>query len=142
MLGLSTCRTSAPASQMSTSGRDWSVSQGQLLWQANRRQQPIAADFLLATNRSGNFTLTLSKNPFPLASAGYLAGHWWIHYGTSRFSRHGFGHPPARFDLFQITAALEGHPLRPPWVFSRKDRFHWNLQNSATGENIQGVNLP
>ena len=142
MLGVTACRTSNTMPAMDFSGQDWSLTQGQVLWQINRRQALLAADFLLATNRSGDFKLALSKNPLPLADAGLVAGHWWIHYGAGSYSSSGTGHVPAHFSLFLIAPALEGRPVEPPWRFSWLTSSRWRLQNPITGESLEGINLP
>jgi hypothetical protein len=120
----------------------WHVQQGQAVWKPSKNRPELAGDLLLATNGSGNYMVQLSKIPFTLAMAEVENGAWYIQFGGGRFSWGGHGAPPARFAWFQLPRVLEGLDPRHPWKFTRKTDGSWRLENSRTGESLEGVFFP
>jgi hypothetical protein len=50
--------------------------------------------------------------------------------------------PPARFAWLYLHAALSGEPLPPPLRFERKPDGNWRLENTRSGETLEGFLAP
>jgi len=125
-----------PAANFSEPG--WTVRQGQAVWRQKRGAPDIAGEILVATNRSGDAFVQLTKNPFPLIIARTAGDAWQIEAPAEnrRFARHGT--PPARVKLwFLLPKALAGSTLPEPWAWQNSAN-HWQLENRSTGESLEG----
>jgi hypothetical protein len=136
------CRTAnlLPASDFSTPG--WRVQQGQAVWKPSSNRPELAGDLLLATNVNGKIFVQFSKIPFPLATAQVSGDQWQIEFGADKFSWHGRGIPPNRFAWFQLPRALRDAHLGGNWKFTRAETNSWRLENSHTGETLEGEFFP
>jgi hypothetical protein len=135
--GCRTIRTLPPAD---FSAPGWHVQQGQAVWKQSRSE--LAGDLLLATNVNGNFFVQFSKMPFPLATAQVAGDQWQIEFGADKYSWHGRGTPPNRFGWFQLPGALLGTKPGDNWKFTHIETNAWRLQNSHTGETLEGGFFP
>lgn len=120
----------------------WHVQQGQAVWKPSASRPEIAGDLLLATNVNGNFFIQFSKIPFPLATAQVSGGQWQIEFGADQYSWHGRGAPPSRFGWFQLPPALRAANVGGNWQLTRSETNSWRLQNSHTGETLEGEFFP
>jgi hypothetical protein len=135
------CRsTDLPPADFSAPG--WRVQQGQAIWKPSASRPEVAGDLLLATNVNGNFFIQYSKIPFPLVMTRVSGGQWQIQFGADQYSWHGHGTPPNRFGWFQLPGALRDEPSGGNWRFTRIETNSWRLQNSQTGESLEGELFP
>ena len=136
------CRTAPPLPPADFSAPGWRVQQGQAVWKPSSSRPELAGDLLLATNANGNFFIQFSKIPFPLVTALISGDQWQIEFGADRFSWHGHGVPPDRFAWFQLPPALLGGTLNGNWHFENVMTNSWRLENSNTGETLEGEFFP
>jgi hypothetical protein len=136
------CRTTNPLPPADFSAPGWSVQHGQAVWKPATNGPELAGDLLLATNVNGNFFLQFSKIPFPLATAQVSGDQWQIEFSADKYSWHGHGTPPDRFGWFQLPPALRDPNLAGNWRFTRAETNAWRLENSHTGETLEGEFFP
>ena len=136
------CRTAHPLPPADFSSPGWRLRQGQAVWKPSKNRPELAGDLLLATNADGNYVIQFSKNPFTLAAAQAADGAWQIQFGTGRRSWRGQGAPPERFAWFQLPRALAAMEPGRPWKFTRRADDSWRLENTRTGEILEGVFFP
>lgn len=136
------CRTASPLPPADFSTPGWRVQQGQAVWKPSSSRPDLAGDLLLATNVNGNFFIQFSKIPFPLATAQVSGDQWQIQFGADQYSWHGRGTPPSRFGWFQLPRALRDENPGGNWQFTRVETNSWRLQNSHTGETLEGGFFP
>ena len=136
------CRTATPLPPADFSSPGWTLRQGQGVWKPSRRRPELAGDLLLATNANGNYVVQFSKTPFTLAAAQVTDGGWQIEFGAGQYSWRGQGAPPARFVWFQLPRVLSGAPLADAWQLTRPAADSWRLENSRTGEFLEGAFFP
>jgi hypothetical protein len=136
------CRTgpSLPPADFSSPG--WQVRQGQAIWKPSKKRPELAGDLLLATGAGGDCMIQFSKVPFTLATAQVANGAWQIEFGDGKYSWRGRGAPPARFAWFQLPRSLTGVEPGRPWKFTRRADDSWRLENTRTGETLEGVFFP
>jgi hypothetical protein len=136
------CKTAAPLPPTDFSAPGWSVLSGQAVWQPPQNRPELAGDLLLATNVNGSFFVQFTKVPFPLVTAEVKNHQWQIEFGADKYSWHGRGEPPARFSWFQLPSALLGENLSRNWHFENMTNGSWRLENSRTGEKLEGAFFP
>lgn len=136
------CRTTRHLPSADFSAPGWRVQQGQAVWKPLLNRPEIAGDLLLATNLNGDFFLQFSKMPFPLATAQVSGDQWQIEFGADKYSWHGHGTPPTRFVWFQLPRVLRDPDVGGDWQFIRVETNSWRLENSRTGETLEGEFFP
>ena len=136
------CRTAPPWPPADLSAPGWRVQQGQAVWKPTRSRSELAGELLLATNANGNFYVQFSKPPFNLAAAQMRNGQWQIEFGNGERRWSGRGEPPARLAWFQLPRAFAGESLKSNWRFTRTTSDSWRLENSRTGETLEGGFFP
>jgi hypothetical protein len=132
------CHAARPLPPVDFSAPGWRVQQGQAVWKPSSSRPEIAGDLLLATNGNGNFFLQFSKTPFPLATAQVAGDQWKIEFGADKCSWQGQGVPPDRFGWLQLPRVLLGKDANGDWQFTGGRTHSWRLQNSRTGESLEG----
>jgi hypothetical protein len=132
------CRTAQPLPPADFSAPGWHVQQGQAVWKSSSSRPELAGDLLLATNVNGNFFLQFSKIPFPLVTAQVAGDQWQIEFGADKYSWHGHGTPSDRFGWLQLPRAMLGADSGGDWQFTGAGTNSWHLQNSRTGESLEG----
>ena len=135
------CRT-LPLPPADLAGPGWSVQQGQAIWKPTRSRPELAGELLLASKTNGDFFVQFSKTPFTLATAQVVNGQWQIEFGNNERRWNGRGEPPVRFTWFQLPHALAGETLNPDWRFTPSAADTWRLENSRTGEFLEGGFFP
>jgi hypothetical protein len=136
------CRTSNPLQPADFSAPGWRVQRGQAVWKPSSNRPELAGDLLLATNANGNVFIQFSKMPFTLATAQVSGDQWQIEFGADEYSWRGHGVPPDRFAWFQLPRALLGANPAGNWKFTNPASSSWRLDNSRTGETVEGFLSP
>ncbi len=136
------CRTVPPLPPADFSAPGWLVREGQAVWKPSKTRPALAGELLLATQTNGNFLIQFSKPPFDFATAQVIHGQWQIEFGDGQRRWRGRGNPPTRFAWFQLPRALAGEGLASPWRFLRPTADSWRLENSGTGESLEGGFFP
>jgi hypothetical protein len=136
------CHTAPAMAPADLSAPGWRVQQGQAVWKSSSRRSGLAGDLLLATNANGDCIVQFSKIPFPLATAQISGGQWQIEFGADTSVWHGRGTPPDRFVWFQLPRGLLGKKLNGNWHFENVMTDSWHLENSSTGEILEGEFFP
>ena len=119
----------------------WAIRQGQAVWRQKKESPEIAGELLLATNRDGRTFLQFTKTPFPFVIAQTTPQSWQLEIPTQDKTYSRPGKPPKRVIWFHLPPALNGRPLEKPWIFEKKTE-NWHLENTATGEMIEGFLNP
>ncbi len=136
------CRTTAPLPPADFSAPGWHLQQGQAIWKPAGNRSELAGNLLVATNASGDYFVQFTKDPFPLVTTENVAGQWQIEFGADERSWRGLGEPPARFGWFQLPRALLGAKLARNWNYETVTTNSWRLENSKTGESLEGGFFP
>jgi len=131
------CQT-APESLFTASGPGWRVQQGQALWRPGRGYPEVGGDLVLASHEDGRCLIEFAKMPMPLAFAQTTGTNWLIRFPASRMSFTGRQPPPVRFAWLYLHTALNGQPVPPPLLFERKPDGGWRLENTRSGETLEG----
>ena len=139
---LAGCATTPLLPPADLSAPGWHVQQGQATWKPSASRPEITGDLLLATNGDGSCFIQFSKTPFPLVSAQISTDRWQIEFGANQYAWRGHGTPPNRFGWFQLPRALLNPHLGGNWRFLPVETNFWRLQNSHTGETLEGAFFP
>jgi hypothetical protein len=136
------CRTSSQGLLLSISGPAWHTQQGQALWRANPHMPELGGDLVMATHDDGSCVMHFDKTPLPILVAQTTSTNWVIDFPARRLCFTGRGAPPARFAWLYLPAALAGQPLPPRFRFERKPDGGWRLENTRSGESLEGFLTP
>lgn len=136
------CRTPIESSLFTTSGPGWQVQEGQALWRPGRSYPELAGEIVYAHNSDGRSGIQFTKTPLPLVLAQTTPQRWLIQFPPRSLSFGGRGRPPTRFAWLYLPAALAGEPLPQRFQFQRKADGGWRLENSRTGETLEGFLTP
>jgi hypothetical protein len=131
------CQTAA-TSLFTASGPGWRLQQGQALWRPRRGFPELAGDLLLASHQDGRCLIQFAKTPVTLVFAQTAGAHWLIRFPAGRRSFTGHRRPPARFAWLYLQSALSGEQLPAPLRFERKSDGGWRLENTRSGETLEG----
>ncbi len=136
------CATTGHLPPVDISKPGWVLQQGQALWQPPGPRAEMAGDLIMATNATGDFFVQFSKSPFTVATAEFTGGAWQIQFGAGKFHWSGHGAPPARFSWLELPKALSGEALGKRWKFAQKSDGNWRLEDSRSGESLEGRFFP
>jgi|HubBroStandDraft_1064217.scaffolds.fasta_scaffold543605_2 hypothetical protein len=136
------CGSAVHLAPVDLSQPGWRSQPGQAVWKPPGARPEIAGDLLLATNVNGDFFVQFSKTPFTVATAESSGGRWQIQFGVHEYHRSGRGAPPDRFAWFELPRALAGLPASPRWRFARGPDGQWRLENTRSGETLEGRFFP
>jgi len=114
----------------------WTVAKGQAVWQVAPGEE-LAGELLIATRPDGAAFVQFIKTPFPLVLAQVTTNQWEIQFPARHKRYSGRGKPPARLLWLNLPQAVTGKPLPKPWHW-REEPNGWRLENSATGESLEG----
>jgi len=123
-------------------GPDWQVRQGQAVWRPRRGLPEFGGDLVLASDTAGRHLIQFDKTPMAILSAQTTSNRWLIKFPGRNESFSGFGPGPTRFSWLYLPRALEGQPLPHALHFQRKPDGGWRLENSRTGETLEGFLSP
>ena len=138
LLVLSACRTVPPLPKLDLTRPGWTMLRGQAVWCPRQGNPGVAGEIMLATNLDGTTFVQFTKSPLPLAVAQETATGWQVEFPLQHLRYTGRGTPPARLVWFILPAAYSGVPVPSPWIWQRLDGDSWHLQNSRSGESLEG----
>jgi hypothetical protein len=135
------CQT-ATKSLFTASGPGWHIQEGQALWRPGRRYPELGGDLVLASHEDGRCLIQFAKTPMTLVSVQTTRTNWLIQFPPGRMSFSGHRQPSLRFAWLYLHAALAGEQLHPPLRFERNPEGGWRLENTRSGETIEGFLAP
>jgi hypothetical protein len=135
------CQTTTQ-SLFTATGPGWQVQQGQALWRPKSGLPEFGGDLVLASDDAGRHLIEFDKTPINLMSAQITSNRWLIKFPQQNMSFSGHGAGSAHFGWLYLPAALEGKPLPKNFSFERKPDGGWRLENSRTGEILEGFLSP
>ncbi len=131
------CQT-ATKSLFTATGPGWHVQEGQALWRPGRGMPELAGDLVMAGHEDGRCAIEFAKTPMSLVSAQTTRTNWLLQFPPQRMEFSGRGPGPTRFAWLYLHTALAGEPLPPPLRFERKPDGGWRLENTRSGETLEG----
>ena len=141
LLLASGCHT-RPLPPATLSDPGWNIQQGQAVWRAKKEAPELAGEILLAQNPDGRTMLQFTKTPFPFIIAQTTSQSWQLEVPAENKCYSAPGKPPARISWFHLPPALNGVPPPKPWIFRHSENANWHLENTASGEMIEGYLNP
>jgi len=138
---LCSCRTTTQT-LFTASGPGWHVQPGQALWRPARGLLEIGGDLVLATDGHGREFIQFDKTPLSMVFAQTTTNRWLIRFPQRQMGFSGHGRGPTRFAWLYLPAALAGKQLPSPFRFERKPGGGWRLENTRTGEILEGYLSP
>jgi hypothetical protein len=136
------CRTTAGISLFTTSGPGWRMQEGQALWRPRRGMPELGGDLVMASCGDGRCAIEFAKTPISLVSAQTTRTNWLIQFPAGQMNFAGRRQPPVRFAWLYLHTALAGEPLPKPLRFERKPDGNWRLENTRSGETLEGFLAP
>jgi hypothetical protein len=135
------CQTSTQ-NLFTATGPGWRVQQGQALWRPESGLPEFGGDLVLARDDAGCCLIQFDKTPMAILSAQITTNRWLIKFPQREMSFSGRGAGWTRFAWLYLPAALDGKPLPKNFNFARKPDGGWRLENSGTGETVEGFLSP
>jgi hypothetical protein len=135
---LAGCRTGRERPLFTATGPGWRVREGQALWCAGRRFPELGGELVVASHEDGRCVIEFAKTPVPLVLVQTSRTNWFIEFLPRRMSFGGRRPPPTRFAWLYLAAALSGDSLPSPLRFQRKPDGGWRLENTRSGETVEG----
>ena len=132
------CGCQTAQNLFSASGSGWRVQQGQALWRPRHGLPEFGGDLVLARDDAGRCLIQFDKTPMAILSAQTTSNRWLIKFPQRQMSFSGNKPPPLRFSWLYLPTALAGGPLPKQLRFERKPDGGWRLENSRTGETVEG----
>lgn len=124
-----------PAANLKEPG--WQVQRGQAVWHLPDDKPELAGDVLLATRANGESFVEFSKTPFPVMVGQTRDNRWSVRFPAEKKHYAGYGKPPSRIIWLQLPRVLNGASPPDGWKWRDENR-RWRLENTATGEFIDG----
>ena len=134
------CRT--PQSLFTATVPGWHIRQGQALWRPERGLPEFGGDLVLVTDTKGRALIEFDKTPLSMVFAQVTPDRWLIRFPQKKMNFSGYRFKPARFAWLYLPAAVGGRPLPKPFDFKMKSDGTWRLENTRTGELIEGYLSP
>lgn len=134
---LAGCRTT-PMRPVDLKEPGWTVHEGQAVWKRDRNATELAGEVIAATRSDGSGFVQFTKTPFPMIIAQTTPNHWQIEIPTQNRRFSGPGSPPKRLIWAYLPALILGRPAPKGWSWSWLPDNGWRLENSRTGETLQG----
>ncbi len=132
------CRTASEAPLFTATGPDWRVEEGQVIWRPGRKSPELGGELMVAHHPDGRWVVQFAKTPLPLVLGQTTHTNWLISFPGQRRSLTGDWPPPSRFAWLYLPAALAGESLPPALRFQRKPDGGWRLENTRSGETVEG----
>ena len=136
-LVLAACRTT-PLPQVNLHEPGWTLREGQAIWKRNKASPEVAGELLLATRLNGSAFVQFTKTPFPMIVAQRTTNRWQIEIPIQNKRFSGPGSPPKRLIWLYLPGLLAGEPPPKNWSWTPLPDNSWRLENSGTGELLQG----
>jgi hypothetical protein len=121
-------------SLFTATGPGWRVQQGQAMW----RPKSGLPEF----DDAGRHLIQFDKTPMAILSAQTTSNRWLIKFPAQNLSFSGYGAGSTRFGWLYLPEALDGKALPKNFKFERKPDGGWRLENSRTGETLEGFLSP
>lgn len=138
------CRAGRSHRSALVADSNWRLRQGQAVWRPDRKAPEITGDLLFAAGAAGSgFLLEFSKPALPMVRVIRRPEGWEIH-ATGRGNYRGRRAPP-RLAWFQLGRLFLGERLDGDWKGACDDAStggHWWLENTRTGERLEGFLNP
>jgi len=96
----------------------------------------------MASHDDGRCVVEFAKTPLPLVTVQTTSNKWFIEFPARRMSFGGRQPPPTRFAWAYLPAALSGDSLPGALRFQRKSDGGWRLENTRSGETVEGFLSP
>jgi len=138
LLLLCSCRTPPALSPADLTAPGWAVSRGQAVWRSNRQSTEIAGELLVASHSTGRTLVEFTKTPLPILIAQTTSEHWRLELVMENRQYGGRMPAPARALWVHLAACLRGSVPPGGVRFSRLDDSRWRLENTVSGEVIEG----
>ena len=135
------CQT-ATKSLFAATGPGWHVQEGQALWRPGREYPELGGDLVLASDEDGHCLVQFAKTPMTLVSVQTTRTNWLLQFPSQRMEFSGRGLGPVRFAWLYLHTALAGEPLPSSLHFERKPDGGWRLENTSSGETMEGFLAP
>ena len=135
------CQTTTQ-SLFTATGPGWHIQQGQALWRPKQGLPEFGGDLVMASNPDGCALIQFDKTPLSMVFAQTTPDRWLIRFPQRQMGFSGHGPGPTRFAWLYLPAALAGKPLPLPLHFERKPDGGWRLENTGTGETLEGFLSP
>jgi hypothetical protein len=135
------CQTTTQ-SLFTASGPGWHVQQGQALWRPQRGLPEFGGDLVLASNADGRSLIQFDKTPLSMVFAQTTPDRWLIRFPQRQIGFAGHGPGPTRFAWLYLPSALDGKQLPLSFKFEHKPDGGWRLENTRTGETLEGFLSP
>jgi len=137
------CGCQSPVKNLfEATGPNWHVQQGQALWRPKTGLPEFGGDLVLASDDAGRHLIQFDKTPMAILSAQITSNRWLIKFPAQNLSFSGFGQGSTRFGWLYLPEALDGKPLPKNLKFERKSDGGWRMENSRTGETLEGFLSP
>jgi len=127
---------------ISTTGPGWKVQEGQAVWRPDRNRPELSGDMVVAICSDNSYVFDFSKTPLPVVHGQTTATNWLIEFPAAKLGFGGRNQPPTRFTWLYLQKALSGQPLPKRFQFTRNSEGSWRLENTRTGEFIEGYLAP
>lgn len=118
------------------------MQQGQAVWRPSRNRAELSGDLVMAVRDDGSSLFDFSKTPLPITQGQTTSTNWLIEFPAASMGFGGKNHPPTRFTWLYLQQALSGKPIPEPFQFLRPPDGPWRLENTRTGEFIEGYLSP
>jgi hypothetical protein len=141
LMALAGCQTNTQ-SLFTAGGPDWRVQQGQAVWRPQRGLPEFGGDLVLASDDAGRHLIQFDKTPVAILFAQTTSNRWLIRFPQRNLGFSGHGTGWKRFAWLYLPLALEGKLLPKDFKFERKPGGGWRLENSRTGETMEGFLSP
>jgi hypothetical protein len=132
------CRSPRDSDLFQTTGPGWQVREGQALWRPRRAMPELGGDLVVASNADGRCVAQFIKTPMVLVLAQTSRTNWLVEFPPRRMGFMGRGSPPKYFAWLYLNAALTGQALPPAFRFEQKPNGAWRLENTKSGESMEG----
>ena len=111
--------------------------EGQAVWSSRTGARGVAGELLVIIGGDGSCFIQFSKPPFNLVTAR-CANQRWIVEPQHGPENAGAGAPPAAVLWFQLARVAVGNPPEGDWRLTLGSVKSWVLENSKTGERLEG----
>lgn len=139
---LTACCTSAHFETIDTSQPGWKIQQGEATWKPGKKYSEISGEIVVASQEDGRSFVQFSTAAFPIVAAQCAETHWQIEFSSQKLCFGGGGKPSPRFGWLQLSPALRHETLPAKWHFEQKSNGGWRLENTASGESLEGILFP
>lgn len=120
----------------------WNVRRGQAVWHPANRDLELAGEYLGGASGPDRAFVQFSKSPLLLAEVRVASKRWKAAFPSLNRSFSGVGSPPSRLAWTQWIRVAQGNATADGWTFSGRLDGTWRLENSRTGEWMEGISDP